>query len=234
MFMNINFFLIGIAILGVIVPITIYVYSKKNKRIKCLLSTYLSLIDINPHIKDDIKIYYKKEIINNISMIEVEIINNGNIPIKKEDLATPITFEFDKSVDIIYDVSDKVPSNINVDLSMNDKNTINCYFDLLNPKDTIKIRFTILGDKIDVPRIHGHIEDVSKLEIENLSYSVKVSFWKVSFLAYIIISLLCFIISVMAFQIEESHFVISSYVALGIGTAFGAYLIWQNRLRQKA
>lgn len=231
MFMDINFFLIGIAVLGVIVPITIYVYGKKDKRIKCLLSTSLSLIDVKPHVKDDIKIYYKEELIDNISMIEVEIINNGDIPIKKEDLATPITFEFDENADIISNVSDKVPSNINVDLNINDKNIINCYFDLLNPKDTIKIRFIALGDTIDVPKIHGHIEDVSKLEIEDLSYSEKSVFWIALFIAYIMIGLLFFITSVMAFQIEESSFIVGSFFVLSIVAEFGAYLIWQNKLR---
>ena len=230
MFMDVNFYLIGIAVLGVIVPITIYVYGKKYKRIKCLLSTSLSLIDIKPHVKDDIKIYYKEELIDNISMIEVEIINNGDIPIKKEDLATPITFEFNESANIISNVSDKVPSNINVDLIINDKNIINCYFDLLNPKDTIKIRFIALGDNIDVPKIHGHIEDVSKLEIEDLSYLEKKSvFWTTMFISYIIVGLSFFIGSVMGFQIEESS---SVYIlVLGIVSEFGAYLIWKTKLR---
>ena len=107
----------------------------------------------------------------------------------------------------------------------------NCYFDLLNPKDTIKIRFIALGDTIDVPKIHGHIEDVSKLEIEDLSYSEKSVFWIALFVAYIMIGLLFFIISVMAFQIEESSFIVDSFFVLGIVTEFGAYLIWQNKLR---
>jgi len=58
------------------------------------------LLRIEDEIKSDIKISYRNEKITDLHSLLVEISNNGNEPILKNDFKKPLTFEFNREAKI--------------------------------------------------------------------------------------------------------------------------------------
>ncbi|AFV23302.1 hypothetical protein Mpsy_1093 [Methanolobus psychrophilus R15] len=159
-------------IAAIVIPVFIYKLNIKRKRLQCVIYPNLSLIDIKPQIRDYIEIHYKGEIVNNLSMLEVKIVNNGDIPITQQDISIPLTFEFSDNANLISDeVIEKNPKEIEVIVLHNSsrEGTLKYSFDLLNQKDYFKIRFTCIGKSPKLNIISAHIKDIKNLEIKDLN-----------------------------------------------------------------
>jgi hypothetical protein len=80
-----------IAIIAAIgVPLLVYKLGKRKKKLTCILFPSLSLVDIRTEVKDRIKIYYDEKLVENLSMTKIKIINDGNLPIRREDIIKPL------------------------------------------------------------------------------------------------------------------------------------------------
>ena len=130
-------------IIGIVVPIVLYMLSKRKKKLICKLFPSLSLVDVRTEVKDKIKIYYDKKLVENLSMTKVKIRNNGNLPIRKADIVKPLEFNFGKNLRVIdHGVINTEPIGIAPNLEHNtENNLIRCSFDLLNPGDELTLQF---------------------------------------------------------------------------------------------
>ena len=160
-------------IVAIIVPITLYILSKRKKKLICILFPSLSLVDVRTEVKDKIEIYYNKNLVENLSMTKVKIRNNGNLPIRKEDIVKPLEFDFGEILSVIgYSVIDTEPRGITANLEPNtENNLIRCSFDLLNPSDELSLQFVCLGENKELPNVTARIEGIKQVDVETISVS---------------------------------------------------------------
>ena len=99
--------------------------------------------------------------------MEMKISNSGNVPIRKDDIVSPIQFQFDNKTNVIdWSVINTKPKGIpaNLVLLQNENNKVQCNFDLLNAKDELGLQFICTGKPTEIS-IHGRIEEVKEIEI---------------------------------------------------------------------
>ena len=112
-------------IVAIGVPLVVYKLSKRKKKLTCILFPSLSLVDIRTEVKDRIKIYYDEKLVENLSMTKVKIRNNGNLPIRREDIIKPLKFEFGENLNLIdFSLIDTEPEGITVKLESNSENNL--------------------------------------------------------------------------------------------------------------
>lgn len=147
--------------------IAIFITLKQNNRKKI---SYEILTDIDVFNTRDnnseLKLHYKKTLINKPRLIEIKIYNSGNIPISKVDYERPIEIIFATSSIIIdAEVVETHPPNIETQIS---KDGSKLYFSsgVFNSGDIIKIRVLLDGDKGQTT-IQGRVAGVKQIQ-ENL------------------------------------------------------------------
>ena len=79
-----------IAIAAAIIPIIIYKVTRKKRRLGYNVISHIPLLSISKEIGKDLEIRYKGKKIEQVYLIEVDIINSGNISIKTEDLKSQL------------------------------------------------------------------------------------------------------------------------------------------------
>ena len=162
-----------IATLALIVPIILLFISQRKKKISCLFHPFFSLVDVRNEVKDRIKIYYNDQLVENLSMRKVKIKNSGNLSIRKEDIIKPIEFVFDKHIKIMdFSVTELKEEGIEIELKHNsDKNSIQCYFDLLNKGDEFTLEFVYLGEAKESPDVISRIDGIKRIDVEEYTIS---------------------------------------------------------------
>ena len=162
-----------LAFFTILVMVILHIRSKKKKKLTCILFPSLSLVDIRTEVKDRIKIYYDEKLVENLLMTKVKIRNNGNLPIRREDVIKPLEFEFGENLDVIdFGVIDTEPEGITVKLESNSENNlVRCVFDLLNAGDELTLQFVCLGESKELPNITARIEGVKQIDVEPISGS---------------------------------------------------------------
>ena len=161
-------------------------------------------------------------------MTKVEIRNNGNLSIRKEDIIKPLEFNFgEKSSVIDYSVIDTEPEGITVNLESNNEknNLIRCFFDLLNPGDEFTLQFVCLGESKELPNITARIEGVKQIEVEtssaseeNLERMRKIGKW------YIYIGLAMLVLGAISFAYSQDDFLVFICVANGMALIIVGFL----------
>lgn len=157
---------ICLAAVGIMV---MYNLQKRKKNLTCIKYPFLSLIDVRGGIRDKIRIYYAKDLVENLSRMKVKVKNRGNIPIRQDKIVKPLEFDFGENLKVIdYYVSDidPKPRGINVELKYDTKsNLIKCCFDLLNQKDEFTIEFLCSGVGKEYPEINARIEGIKQVDV---------------------------------------------------------------------
>ena len=72
-------------------------YFRQKKSLAYQIVSKMSLIDVNPEVREKIRIEYDGKPAENIFSFKVRVSNDGNVPIKDQ----PILFEFDKEAKVL-------------------------------------------------------------------------------------------------------------------------------------
>lgn len=154
------------------ISIFLFLHYQKKKKLRFLVDQSLSLVKIKESYKDKIKISYNDMIVNNLSLVQLNIQNSGNSSISKEDIKVPIKIEFAEGVRIIDDkVISKKPNGLVIHINKPRDNEINYNFDLLNPGNEIKVQFVCIGGEVESPKIDASmIADINYDVIEYEDY----------------------------------------------------------------
>lgn len=158
-----------LATLAVIVPIILIFISQRKKKLSCIFLPFFSLVDVRNEVKDKIKIFYNDELAENLSMRKVTIKNSGNLSIRKEDIIKPLEFVFENHVKIMdFSVTELKEEGIEIELNHNaDKNSIQCFFDLLNKGDEFTMEFVYLGEAKKSPSVISRIDGIKRIDVQD-------------------------------------------------------------------
>jgi hypothetical protein len=156
-----------LAIVAILVSPLVYMISKQKKRLRCVIFPFLSLIDVREEAKSKIKIYYNEDLVENLSLMKIEIKNTGNQSINREAIVNPIEFKFDKKSSLIdYSVANTEPEGIDVDLEYDkENNLVRCSFKLLNSGDVVTLQFVCLGTSKKLPSVNARIEGIRQVDV---------------------------------------------------------------------
>lgn len=149
---------------GGVITFLITKYFRERKSLAYQIVSKMSLIDVNPQVRDKIKIDYDGKPAENIFSFKVKVINDGNVPIKNQ----PILFQFDKEAKVL--VADYItkPEREFGEIKKENtgqKNEVKFVIGLLNPKsikEQIEFNFITVDNKSD------NLEVISKGE--NLTF----------------------------------------------------------------
>ncbi len=140
--------------------ITKYSITKKysSKNLICTILGRYSLLNFSQEIKDDIKIFYKEEQTQSISMFQFQISNIGNEAIDNQ----PVIIQFDENTIIKdFNINTEPPigfGNITTEISPN--STLNISIELLNPKDSLILEIITINNSSNNFNIYSKNKNV--------------------------------------------------------------------------
>ena len=159
-----------IGVLTIATALYIYHKNKKTKSFRYSILTDLQILTAAEELSGKIKIYYeegqdKKIEIKDGSLLIINIVNDGNVPIKSEDFEEPVSISFNPKADILSaEVIKTSPATLKPKLDVS-KNEIVLEPLLLNEKDSITIKTLLMGfRKRTTINLNARIVGVSEIK----------------------------------------------------------------------
>lgn len=173
-FMNIISFLGPIiGLLGIGVSITLWLKGRGRKNLSYDIVSSTSLLMHHDELRKSIKIMFEdEEIKDNVHLVLLKIVNNGNVPILAEDFTQDIIIKTTNGSILIAEIKETYPDNLDIKIIDHIHNGVGISPLLLNNKDEIIIKLLIKSPKDEAfkkenleikARIVG-ISDVTKLK----------------------------------------------------------------------
>jgi hypothetical protein len=162
-----------VAIIAVLVSVWLYLRGRQRRALGCGFFPISSpiLIGAGETVKSDIEIRYKGRDVQELFIVQAELKNTGNVPIRKSHIVEPVTFTFDPGAELLDmpRVTYKIPSDLKVSWDFSQTppdakpNVVGLDFDLLNPGDRFGVEFVWIGPPTE-PKVSTRIEGVGKVE----------------------------------------------------------------------
>ena len=147
-------------------------YFRQKKSLAYQIVSRMSLVDVNPEVRDKIKIDYDGTRVENIFSFKVRVINDGNVPIKNQ----PLLFEFDKEAKILVADYKTKPEKEFGEVKRENAGALNgskFIIGLLNPKskrEEIEFNFLTIDNKNDDITLYAKGENLRVREISSKFY----------------------------------------------------------------
>jgi hypothetical protein len=175
---NYNLTLIGIivSILAIAISVIIAVFQKKAKRLSYRIFAENKLLTTREITEGKVKVSYEGSEVNDIVLLVLCILNNGDLPIARDDFDSSIVISFAEDCKILsLQVIKTVPKSLRVKTNLQNNNIVIDPL-LLNSRDALYLK--ILLSKVDHgfninARIKG-IRCISKMFKINAGYEVSV------------------------------------------------------------
>lgn len=155
-----------IALLAIIVSILIYLKQRQRKALSYKILTNTPLLGIEEKIKGKLQILFDDKPVEDVNLIEIIIINSGNIPILITGYEHPISLSFDEKTKILTsEVFKTNPKSLKATVKIEDSRIIVPPV-LLNSKDSIILKTLVsqFKGKISVDgRIIG-VKDIREIK----------------------------------------------------------------------
>ena len=117
---------------------------RKKKSLAYEIITSSSLISVKKEIESEVNITFRGKKVEDVHLLQVKIINNGNDHVKEEDFKKPITFVFNPEVEIMdMSVKESSSESIQITLKLKDQNAVEILPNLLNKKDWFIVNFLL-------------------------------------------------------------------------------------------
>ena len=165
-----------LALITIFATYNVFFLSKPNKEIQVIVERPVSLVDVKPEAIQDIQVSYKGEPVNKVYLLQIQIVNAGNLPIADTDYSRPISFTFSPKYKLAdATVTSSEPARIGMSVSKTSEQTALVSETLLNPGDKVSVSFILIGNDNDTEPnkfdIDGRILGVK--EIKQVSPSEK-------------------------------------------------------------
>lgn len=133
----------GLILTAISIILTIRYNKKKKLSYKIIYSE--ALFDISRQLKKDLKITYMDLEVRQLNVLKIQIINNGGVPIKKDDFDGNMELCLKDCITFFsIDVTDLYPENLKVFTSSYEEKIIISPL-LLNPKESFSLNITFDG-----------------------------------------------------------------------------------------
>ena len=148
---------------------TILVLKLRSKKSLAHEKVTDSSLIVGEAIKPEVDILFRGEKVEDVHLLEVRIINNGNKHVKEEDFKKPITFEFNPDAEIMEMSAEKRSSDgIQISFKLLAENRVEITPNLLNKKDWFIAKFLL--NKYDKFDLSLHAIDMGEIKEYNPPY----------------------------------------------------------------
>ncbi len=166
--------LIGVSavIAAITVPLIIYFLQKSKKRLAYEVISDTQLVGVKSEVQNKIKIYYENEPVENVHLISIEFINNGNQPISIDDFTRPVNIHLGDDVNILTcEILDQNPRNLDVNF-VNTQDSIKIQPLLLNSNDNFTLNVLLSNYKGEL-EVSARVKGISNIEVYRKPESIK-------------------------------------------------------------
>lgn len=103
----------GIGVILAIIALVVTIRQNKRKKLSYQVLYSQPLVDISSQIKNDLKITYKGQEVEQLNILTIKIINNGGVSIRPDDFEEQIVLKIQNAKSIVsHAFSDARPSNL--------------------------------------------------------------------------------------------------------------------------
>jgi hypothetical protein len=158
---------IGVAatFLAVFVAVILFLLDRAVKDLQIEVLSNSPLISVEGDIAKDIKILYKDQPVQALSVIILRIENTGNIPIKESDYSRPVIISVSPDAEVgEFTVVETRPEAIDLSLRKIAPHRVELSKSLLNPGDQVLVRILAL-DNDGTLDVNARIADISQIRI---------------------------------------------------------------------
>ncbi|MEM7555273.1 MAG: hypothetical protein AAF378_14455 [Cyanobacteria bacterium P01_A01_bin.84] len=156
---------IATIVVGVVIPIILYVIQTRRKSIKFLKVSTAPLVKIDDRFVQDLEVIYQGKKVEDVTSIVLKIYNSGNQAIAKSDFEDSIVIMFNENTEIIKaEILKTIPNKIKPSILV-EKNIIEIKPLLINPKDIIEISAIVSSFDGNI-EIGGRIKDIKEISLE--------------------------------------------------------------------
>ena len=151
-----------IAFAAFVVSIYLFLLQRRKKSLSYEILTDTDLLTIDETIKGNIKIVFDGNPIQNMTLIVLEVVNNGNVPITSSDFERSLTFSFGTSTVVSSEIIRKQPTSLSPELHIG-QGQIELKPMLLNSKDSVTIK-VLVSEYVGVIDADARIVGVRKVK----------------------------------------------------------------------
>jgi len=145
---------------AIAVPIWVYLKQRSRKDFSKEVQV-TQLVNIHSEAKDRITIHYEGEQIKQVHLVEIDLENSGNVPIRAEDFERPLTIELGLGIPITVDVTSTTPNELEPRLEVTPRG-VELQPLLLNAGDSLKLKI-LVRDFVGEVAFDYRIVGISKL-----------------------------------------------------------------------
>ena len=131
-----------IALIAIAVSIYFFVLQRKKKSLSYTVLTETALLTINEAIKSKLQIIYEGRPVQEVHLVVLRVVNDGNISIDVKDFYEPLRFKFGDDANILSAETIDATKTLRPQLSIIE-NSVKVEPILLNDKDTFKIKILV-------------------------------------------------------------------------------------------
>ena len=151
-FWNVNITLLGLIltaigiVIAIVIPFWIYLKQKNIKRLEYKVLANESLLSYHKDLENNLKIIYLGQEIKTLSLLNLEFINTGNVPIQRSDFDQNIRISSPLCSSVISAVADCISPNYQdpiISGPVEQTNYIEIHPLLINQNDHFTIKFLI-------------------------------------------------------------------------------------------
>ena len=135
-----------LALLAIFATYNVFLLSQPKKELQIIVDSPVSLVDVRPEAIQEIQVFYKREPVSRVYLLQIQIKNSGNQPITESDYSRPLTFSFPQQYKLAdAAVTASEPSNIGMIIAKTSEYAAQASSTLLNPGESVSARFIIIG-----------------------------------------------------------------------------------------
>ena len=163
--------------LSFVAPTLIWLYIQKETReLRVSIKASIPVVSLNDQYSDGVEFFYKKEKVTSLDVVEIEVSNTGNTPIRSSDFEKPLELKYNGRVIGDAKIVNQNPSELEVISTITDDGTVLIEPLLLNSEDSFVLRAYISELSQNNLAVAGRVVGVEKIEITN-SDSDKNNIW---------------------------------------------------------
>lgn len=152
-----------IACLTLVVTLIITYVQKHKKGLTYEFISKAALLTTQEKIKGNLKIFFEGVEVDDVRLLEIKVLNSGNIAIPSNDYERPLKFTFPKDSKILTtEVINCIPDNLIVEFELSD-NSITFNPVLLNGKDSFNFKSIVSRFGDGEINVDARIKDVKEV-----------------------------------------------------------------------
>jgi hypothetical protein len=152
----------SIAILVTLFGLFYFQWWRNRKRFSYEVLSNVSLVTTSAEVQDDVEILYKSKPVKNVRLLIIKLINDGFLPIKKDDFDNFVRITFPDGMVISTEKVLFHPSNLDTSIRHED-NWVEVDPALFNRKDYIQLKI-LVSSNLPLFNVTARIVGVSKIE----------------------------------------------------------------------